>query len=233
MVKSSFVFETGDGIEVGAHGKTDYVFHSGDPVPNDGDSSLVFESGTGLGGLGVLEDFEDPWDKSLYNGDTGLFGRTTTGPFEGAYAGTLTRSGDARVYGNDPSLSMGVDRNYRGAVYVEDPAVNAGISFLMSSSGEGYLINVEVGDNTFEINYYPGNENLAKTNVTLSSSTWYEIEFSKNSANNQITAEIFDSGTSLQTATATDSRRDSGNLGFGVFNASGTAKFDFVREVTP
>lgn len=60
MPESNFVYEEGEAIDTGRHGETDYVFHQGDPVPNEGVSSLVFESGTGLGaawveltGLGV------------------------------------------------------------------------------------------------------------------------------------------------------------------------------------
>lgn len=49
MADSGFVFETGEAIQVGTHGETDFLFHSGDPVVNSGRSSLVFESGTGLG----------------------------------------------------------------------------------------------------------------------------------------------------------------------------------------
>jgi hypothetical protein len=49
MAESDYVFLSGDPLDVGQHGETDYVFHSGDPVPNDGKSSYVFESGTGIG----------------------------------------------------------------------------------------------------------------------------------------------------------------------------------------
>ncbi|AGC34507.1 hypothetical protein HVTV-2_gp139 [Haloarcula virus HVTV-2] len=50
MVKSTFTFEEGEAIDVGGHGEHDYVFESGEPVTDSGISSLVFESGTGLGG---------------------------------------------------------------------------------------------------------------------------------------------------------------------------------------
>lgn len=53
MPESKYVFESGDPIFTGSHGSHDYVYHSGDPVPDYGQSSLVFESGTGLGGLTI------------------------------------------------------------------------------------------------------------------------------------------------------------------------------------
>jgi len=49
MVKSDYVFESGQAIDVGSHKETNFLFHSGKPVPNTGLSTLVFESGTGLG----------------------------------------------------------------------------------------------------------------------------------------------------------------------------------------
>lgn len=50
MPQSNYFFISGDPILVGKHGDTDYVFHSGDPVPNSGGSAYVFESGVGFGG---------------------------------------------------------------------------------------------------------------------------------------------------------------------------------------
>jgi len=53
MVKSDYVFESGDPIDVGTHGEHDYVYHSGEAVNDSGQSEYVFESGTGLGGGGA------------------------------------------------------------------------------------------------------------------------------------------------------------------------------------
>lgn len=47
---AGFVYEEGEAIDVGIHGDHSYVYAGGDPVPDTGGSSLVFESGTGLGG---------------------------------------------------------------------------------------------------------------------------------------------------------------------------------------
>lgn len=44
-----YIFEQGEGIDIGSHGDHDYVYASGDPVNDGGDSEVVFESGTGLG----------------------------------------------------------------------------------------------------------------------------------------------------------------------------------------
>lgn len=44
-----YIFEQGESIDIGSHGEHDYVYASGDPVNDGGDSGVVFESGTGLG----------------------------------------------------------------------------------------------------------------------------------------------------------------------------------------
>lgn len=51
MTESTLTFEQGEPIDVGSHGAHDYVYESGTPVSDNGDSTLVFESGNGLGGL--------------------------------------------------------------------------------------------------------------------------------------------------------------------------------------
>lgn len=54
MPESDFVYEKGDAIDVGTHGDHDYVFAKGDPVQDTGESAVVFESGTGIGGGGSI-----------------------------------------------------------------------------------------------------------------------------------------------------------------------------------
>lgn len=49
MVKSNFVFESGDAIEVGSHGGHDFVYAGGEEVEDRGKSDYIFEAGTGLG----------------------------------------------------------------------------------------------------------------------------------------------------------------------------------------
>ena len=50
MPLSDYIYESGRAINVGFHGDHDYVYASGDEVPDTGGSVLVYESGTGLGG---------------------------------------------------------------------------------------------------------------------------------------------------------------------------------------
>lgn len=68
-----YIYESGKQIPLGSHGDSDYVYASGEPVPNTGISEYVFESGIGIGGAGdIIDDFEDGdlngWTDSVSNG---------------------------------------------------------------------------------------------------------------------------------------------------------------------
>jgi len=51
MADSSFTFEEGEAVDIGAHGEHEFVYEEGTEVGDFGVSGLVFEEGTGLGGL--------------------------------------------------------------------------------------------------------------------------------------------------------------------------------------
>jgi len=84
MANSNFVFEEGEAIDVGRHGDHDYVYADGNKVVDAGDSTIVFESGVGLGGGDIIDDFEDA-DLSEYTGETNDW-NFTTAAYEGTYA---------------------------------------------------------------------------------------------------------------------------------------------------
>lgn len=50
----TFVFEEGEQISVGSPGDHDFVLAAGEQVTDTGESSVVFEAGTGLGAQGVI-----------------------------------------------------------------------------------------------------------------------------------------------------------------------------------
>lgn len=90
MTQSGYVFEKGGAIDVGSHGDHDFVYHSGDPVPDSGESDFVFEAGVGFGVI-VIDDFErgdlSPYT-GYYSGDGGPaeIGIQTSRVYEGTYA---------------------------------------------------------------------------------------------------------------------------------------------------
>jgi len=80
MADSSYVYESGDPITVGLTGETDYLIHSGEQISNTGQSTFVFESGVGLGGLGGLVHrypFNDGGQDTVGGADLGVNGSVT------------------------------------------------------------------------------------------------------------------------------------------------------------
>lgn len=87
MTDSAFTFESGEPIDVGRAGEHDYVFESGKPVVDEGKSTLVFETGTGLGTTTiVLEDWES--GIGAYGGNTDDAAVVSSPTFEGSGAVT-------------------------------------------------------------------------------------------------------------------------------------------------
>jgi len=80
MTKSNFVYEKGGAIDVGNHGDHDFVYHEGGPVPDTGESALVYEAGQGLGGLGGLAHrypFDSGAQDTVGSADLGVNGSVT------------------------------------------------------------------------------------------------------------------------------------------------------------
>jgi hypothetical protein len=80
MPDSSYVFESGTPVKVGSHGQTSYLFHSGDAVLNEGESTYVFESGVGLRG-GLVDWYSRVGlEGSATDSSVTLYGDTTVTP---------------------------------------------------------------------------------------------------------------------------------------------------------
>jgi len=131
MPKSSYVYESGDAIDVGSHGETDFVYVSGEPVPNTGRSTLVYESGTGIGGrftatlrneagdiLETIQIVDDTYDKggiALHFGFEGgavTFDHIRTISADGSTENIIDsfEDGDTAEYNKD--LSSDIDTQY-------------------------------------------------------------------------------------------------------------------------
>lgn len=92
---ADYIFLKGERLNTGSHGETDYVFASGDPVPNSGESSFVFETGIGLGGGGFG-----------YYGNTGggRVGKVSKDDFSVVQDISDSRSGDPDGVGGGPNV---------------------------------------------------------------------------------------------------------------------------------
>lgn len=233
MAKSNYTFERGEAIDVGTHGDTSFVYHSGDPVPNSGDSTVVFEAGVGIGGQAVLEDFENwPDDKSLYNGDTGQAVTTTDTVNEGSTAMYLQDPGSTgknAIYKPGDLTTTG--ETYRCDVLMKN-GENTEVQFLVQDNGDCYNCGITGGQAELEINKFDfstrSNNLISNTGINLADNTWYTLEFGKQE-DGTVFAEILGNGSSTST---TDGSYTSGGIGFNRGGVGGNqAHYDFYRRV--
>jgi len=113
---TDYIFEQGEAIALGSHGEHDYVFASGEKVPDTGTSTLVFESGTGLGGVSLVvggtevgfyetnESHADFWDYDPDAPDTEPFGSNAQG-LESFGAYTEPSERNAYIIGHHSTVS--------------------------------------------------------------------------------------------------------------------------------
>jgi len=152
---SDYVFESGEPIDVGSHGETSYLFHSGEPVPNSGESTLVYESGVGLGGGGATFVIRD--NSGEVSGGVPIISRDkTVEEFYGYESGSPSASagGEAgTTYGKDGYLSFMVFQNTGTGdlslvvVYDEhDGDYPGGLPFDVDYSGFGNSTSIAVRD---------------------------------------------------------------------------------------
>lgn len=97
MPDSTFVYESGVAVSVGSPGVHDYEFVEGTSLLDSGGSSLVFVSGTGLGGATVIDDFERG-DLSPYSIHGGNWSVSTTKAYDGTQAVYAYNSNNTSIY---------------------------------------------------------------------------------------------------------------------------------------
>jgi hypothetical protein len=220
MVDSEFVFDQGEPINIGSPGDHDFVLESGTQVNDSGVSGLVFEAGTGLGGGDdILEDFEDPFDASQYDGTTGLFDRVVSPVQQGDYAGRFTVDDNtvpymARV--GDEKVVEG--KTYRGYVRFQKEEAAVGLLFMYNGT-YAYQVNLEESDQTFEVGFYQvstasgGSDEIAVTTTSFERDTWYQVDFRKDGSD--ISCSLFNSvGTEISSISGTDDRLAKGGYGW-------------------
>lgn len=159
MPDSNFVFEAGEPINVGSHGETDYVYAAGEPVPNNGVSPLVFESGAGLGGGGefVLSD-----GAGSASGSPGVIGRSGSVNDFYDHEPELYARGEVLDFAADHTASFMLHRN------TTDGALSL-VAIYDNRNGDGG------GDVNTEISGLPGGVSFTVTDDTPASSDSYSM----------------------------------------------------------
>jgi hypothetical protein len=104
MAKSNYTFISGEAIDVGSPGEHDFVIESGSQVTDTGVSDIVFEAGTGLGGVSavLIDDFEDG-NTIEYKG-TGL-SIGSNDPIDGQFSGRFVSQTNAVAYRDDVTFA--------------------------------------------------------------------------------------------------------------------------------
>lgn len=239
-----FIHIEGEPINVGVHGQTDYVFSSGEPVPNTGKDGFVFESSYALGRGLILEDFED-LDKGRYVGDTDYLSQSSLA-FEGDYGGELTQPNDdneTQVFTRDIIIERPVELSCMMRASNND--TNPAFAFFVQEEEtrpEYYTIDLEFNDDNIEINYFEsgddtggGTETSDEDNpISLDPENWYEFRVNAPEDGGLYGTLYDDDANEIQTATWEDdiaSKLDSGGFGFRNHGDAGDVTFDFARIV--
>jgi len=241
MPDSKFVFESGEAISVGRHGQDDFVYHAGDAVPNSGDSTLVFESGVGLGSA-IIEGFEDgdvtEWRKLDGNFGEDTFNASTNRVFDGAYSGRCRNQGSGstprfasypgdglRAYPTrDDSVEFWInfDNQSRGQYkprVATDPSSNAYVEIRWDAYNSSYGLECRNQDGSL------ADEVVISLNVENYADTWVRHKVEMNTGGTA-TASVFNlSGTKINQVNANMPDLPSGELGIGV-HAQGNGDVD-------
>lgn len=257
MADSEFVFEEGDPIFVGSHGDHDFVFANGAPVSDTGESTFVFEAGTGLSAeLLVFDSFEDG-DLSEYKGfasDGGTsFAATKSGPkpIDGDW---ILRSDGAPF--NDGIFSRSGLAEYpsRGNVvefyiYHTDPGAQAGFMYGFQDDSNFYYAQVRTAksfnDEQIENGLFLQKDEYVVGNEIAGDSSWdppdhlnewIRVRISwASDGTHMLTAETVD-GTELASCSGADSEYTGNGLAWVnddlADNDGVVTYFDYARTTT-
>lgn len=91
----TYIFDRGEEIQIGSQGEHDVLYADGDPVPDTGQSTLVFEEGTGLGGDQAKVVISDSQGES--EGDVSIIERSQTVEDYYGYAETDSQSAEGDI----------------------------------------------------------------------------------------------------------------------------------------
>lgn len=170
----------------------------------------------------ILDDFEDG-DISEYGGDTGDFSVTTNNPYEGS--NSIEPVSDIRA--EIVELNQQINDNEVPFGCWVNPGLSTSGSFqqfwminlIWSQSGDdgGYSVVCNVKDDVFTFYQYNDDETrtqLAQTNQTFSTDTWYRIAVTEYDSNGNMTARVYDtSNTELASLSVQDSTFDTNLFG--------------------
>lgn len=244
---ADYLFERGEEIATGSHGDHDYVYASGEPVPDTGPSTLVFESGVGIGGGIIIDSFEDG-DLAEYEvmqgGPTSV---TTQSSFLNPVDGDVMLSASTSSNGNGtgiistsglPTYPMAGDKF--GCYTALQNDARAQIFFGSQGVGEpGYFVRLsERTDNAYNGN--PGirigkngqTDYLATKDYSFTTGVWYDVQVDWQT-DGTIYVELLQNEVVEASLEATDTEYTGGGIGFRTDSQTGnvTILYDYMRKL--
>ena len=185
--------------------------------------------------MSTVDDFEDG-DISEYGGSTGAASVVTSPAKSGSNALEYTNTQPSESISSVSGLNAYPSPGDTFRTWVRTPSSSSDVYISVhwavqseTSYPESYYAYYNMGSGEFAIGDIESGSigNYSTTSVSLSTSTWYEIEISWGSSGS-IQAELLDeSGTSLATLSATNTKYSSGGVAFGCVYASTTDTFHF------
>jgi len=254
--RDGLVFIRGDKLKIGTAGETDYVFRSGTSVPNSGNKTFAYESGSSfavetddeVSPLGRVESFEDG-DINEYDGRRGDFDVYTNiyWPIDGDHY----LYGEADGSDNNNIVSTTGLNQYprRGNTFYCNVAYdNEQVGFNWAEQGsrgdDAYGVTINMEDSEMRLGV--GGDADPPANNLLDSTTFYANNYTEEYliwevewGDPTITVNLYETdsngdpkGTPLATVSAADTTYDSGGIGFLVDSVGGGdvyGVFDYVR----
>lgn len=238
MVDSTFVFESGDPIDVGSAGENDFVLAGGEQVTDGGVSKTVFEAGTGLGtdagGFPITfeeDSLESAWfgNRSQFSHVSGVSGTPQGTQVLGGSPGYLTRDdlsigqGDTFRINSKTQTQTGEERDHRVYWCLQDEGVGA-----QSNSGYAVTYNIGESDSVFIQKQSNGSTSKIASTSNGGYTGWTEWEVS-HGTDGAISVDIWKgtiSGSPDFSVSTTDTTFSSGTaIGFRIIDDIGQTSY--------
>jgi len=253
MAESNFGFLGGEPITVGKDGVHSLLYSQGSAVADNGDSSFVFEQGTGIQTTPLSKNIIDDLERGNidpYQGEKSAFSASTDRAYNGNWSMKTTATnnstirsdpGDGLAYyptrGDQITLHDWKDDRTRRLEFYFGVSDLTGGSGTGANDGDGYAI-IWYGTNIFGreedfslIRYDSGSETYLNTaNIRIPTNEWitYTIDYDLN-GDGAISATLSGS-TGTVTVSAVDTTYDHAGVGWGTGATGGTQYFDYARK---
>jgi len=210
MADSNLVFIEGESIDIGEHGLTEYVYEENEPVENRDIPTFVRESGFGLTGSDIVDDWEvNRLDNYTGTLDNASLTTSVVAPTDSSRALSITASGqdDLNEIGSTNGLPTYPARGDVFQIWVRvdgDPSSEVGCGFAgqadvgeLGETPDEYNVSLRPGDDEAVLRKVLKNEEsiVKTTSVTINPDTWYRWVVDFDSAGDGVLrADLEDAG---------------------------------------